>query len=118
MTRPLLAAGEPLLPASLLFDAAKSLASSLALDRRSPAARLCCRNAETSTSDGSNVNGDTSFRFPLRSRGRAICNTSKQHKSVGNNTRMEACGRRSLGIWTAGWAEDLWPLTTYCRGHL
>jgi hypothetical protein len=66
-----LAGGEPRL-------AATCRGSSLAFDRRSPAARLCCRNAETSTSLAPTVPGDNSFRFPARSRGRNIFDTQKK----------------------------------------
>ena len=89
--RPRLGGGEPRLPDSSLVVVCHG--TSLALDHHSPAARLCCRNAATSTSDGANVGGDTSFRFPLRSQGRTIFDTCRQHRSVGQNTTMERLGR-------------------------
>ena len=74
---------------SLLLVVATCLGSSLALDLRSSTARMCCRNVVTSTSKGDNVGGDTSFRLPLRSRGRTIFDTGGQHRSVGQNTTAE-----------------------------
>ena len=121
IARPLLGGGEPCLPDSSLLVVATCHGSSLALDRRSPAARLCCRNAAKSTSEGNWVGGDTSLRFPLRSRGRTIFDTCRQHKSVGENTTMEQRGRRRGGLGRCGGKrgpmaahEDLWPRTYGC----
>lgn len=81
--------GEPRLKPSLLLEVATRLGSSLAFDLRSRVARMCCCDAVASASEGGSVGGDKSFRLSLRSLGRTIFDTRGQHRSVGQNTKLE-----------------------------
>jgi hypothetical protein len=114
ITLPRFRIGEPCLDNSLVLVGCTRLASIEAFDRLSPATRLCCRSAATSSGGGTS-GGVEALRLP-RSRGRTIFDRGKQrrkeeqrrneeqHHDVDQNTaQTEKTTRMRCGIrWEAG----------------
>lgn len=74
--------GDPFLDSSRMLEKCTRLGSSLAFDLLSPAARLCCLSAATSTSEGGKAAGELAFRFPRASPLRTIFYDGQQHENV------------------------------------